>query len=549
MTSHTLAALLALPMLAAAQSAPPPPVGANGPPRAAAPAVSTAPAMPGPPIRKIETATHVSTELLGAITGIRQLNDGRVLVNDGTRRRLLMFDSTLQHVTVVLDSVTDVENAYGTAQGSIIPYLGDSTLFIDRASYSMLLLDGNGKIARVRAVPTTNYTLAAVPGVDALGQLLFRASARTAPPPPNLPANVPYFPPPPDSAFIVRLNLNTRKLDTAGVIHVPKTTLLVTQQANGGIMARAMINPFPLTDDWTVLSDGTIAYVRGRDYRVEWQAADKTVTSSGKLAFDWVRMTDEDKVRMADSVKKVQADLQANAYYLQMLSWVNAYGQQYPKDFQIPPTLVFPTGMPSNWVLPAGYSLPVGYERGPPQVSPFLTPPAAPGAPAAATSAGGVPSGASASGVKLAGGPASQGPAPTGGTPAAGVPAAASASSPPAKAAVPVASSIPPMPTPNTTVAIAVASVVPADEWPDYKPPFAVGAARGDGDDNLWVRINLMHPIPGGFVYDVINRKGELFDRIQLPSGHTLVGFGAGGVVYLSIRDASGLHLERIRLR
>ena len=68
-------------------------------------------------------------------------------------------------------------------------------------------------------------------------------------------------------------------------------------------------------------------------------------------------------------------------------------------------------------------------------------------------------------------------------------------------------------------------------------------------DDNLWIRTIQMKPAPGGTIYDIVNRKGELFDRIQLPVGFTLVGFGPGKIVYLSTRDASGLHVARVRLR
>jgi hypothetical protein len=111
------------------------------------------------------------------------------------------------------------------------------------------------------------------------------------------------------------------------------------------------------------------------------------------------------------------------------------------------------------------------------------------------------------------------------------------------------ATTVPAMPQPQTTAAIAVASVLPAEEWPDYRPPIPVGAVRADGDGNLWIRINTMRPIPGGPIYDVVNRKGELFDRIQIPTGHTLVGFGPGKVVYLSIREGTTLKLERVKLK
>ena len=68
-------------------------------------------------------------------------------------------------------------------------------------------------------------------------------------------------------------------------------------------------------------------------------------------------------------------------------------------------------------------------------------------------------------------------------------------------------------------------------------------------DGNLWIRTIPAKPIPGGLVYDIVNSKGELFDRLQLPPGYTLVGFGKGKVVYLSTRDAKGIHLARVRLK
>ena len=46
-------------------------------------------------------------------------------------------------------------------------------------------------------------------------------------------------------------------------------------------------------------------------------------------------------------------------------------------------------------------------------------------------------------------------------------------------------------------------------------------------------------------IYDVVNRSGELIDRIQLPASRQIVGFGKGGVVYMLARDASGSWIER----
>src|SRR5262245_42201707 len=106
----------------------------------------------GPPIRRIATASAVSSEQLGSIMSVVELRSGRVLVNDGTRRRLLLMDTTLNVVGVVLDSLAEVSNTYGTRPGALIPYRSDSTLFVDPASYVMIVLDPDAHIARVRSV-------------------------------------------------------------------------------------------------------------------------------------------------------------------------------------------------------------------------------------------------------------------------------------------------------------------------------------------------------------------------------------------------------------
>ena len=88
-----------------------------------------------------------------------------------------------------------------------------------------------------------------------------------------------------------------------------------------------------------------------------------------------------------------------------------------------------------------------------------------------------------------------------------------------------------------------------ASELPDYRPPFSTGAVRADADGNLWIRTSSSKPVPGGPVLDIVSQQGELIDRLQLLPGFTVVGFGRGKVVYLSTRDASGIHLARVRLR
>ena len=92
---------------------------------------------------------------------------------------------------------------------------------------------------------------------------------------------------------------------------------------------------------------------------------------------------------------------------------------------------------------------------------------------------------------------------------------------------------------------------VPPSELPDYQPAFFAGSARGDADGNLWVRTIPTKALPGGPVYDVINSKGVLIDRVQVPKDRSIIGFGHGGVVYLLAREGDGTvgTLERASVR
>jgi hypothetical protein len=94
---------------------------------------------------------------------------------------------------------------------------------------------------------------------------------------------------------------------------------------------------------------------------------------------------------------------------------------------------------------------------------------------------------------------------------------------------------------------------VDPSELPDYRPPFLANASRADAQGNLWVRTTAAPTAPGALVYDVVNAKGELVERVQVPAGRQIVGFGPEGSVYLVAREGTGptavTTLERARVR
>jgi hypothetical protein len=80
----------------------------------------------------------------------------------------------------------------------------------------------------------------------------------------------------------------------------------------------------------------------------------------------------------------------------------------------------------------------------------------------------------------------------------------------------------------------------------DYRPVLLQGAVRADAEGNLWVRTTA--PSKSGAIYDVINGKGQLVDRVRLPFGRVISGFGPG-VVYMGVLDVVGARLEKARIR
>jgi hypothetical protein len=249
-----------------------------------------------------------TSEAFVALSAVRPLPGGRVLVNDPGSRRVVLLDSLLAVVRVVADSSTSAANTYGTRPGALIAYPGDSTLFVDPSSLSMLVLDADGGIARVMAAPRPNdivYLLGGPfgnPGIDAHRRLVYRTVTYGKEPEGTLGQS--YAVTSPDTTPLLRYDLATRAIDTAAFVKIPQFRY-VAVRTERSVSASSLINPIPVVDDFAVLPDGTIAILRGTSYHVDFIASEGGVTSGAKIPFDWQRLTDEDKSRIIDSTRTV----------------------------------------------------------------------------------------------------------------------------------------------------------------------------------------------------------------------------------------------------
>jgi len=420
-----------------------------------------------PPVRPLGPITKVSpADLLSSVSQVRPLPGGGAIVNDLTRRQLIVLDSAFNKKDVIADSTPATANSYSSRLAGLLPYKGDSSLFIDPQSLSMLVIDGKGEVIRVMAVPRPQDATFMIggpfgtPGVDPQGRIVYRGfvmpnmrGMNLGPPQPGQPFRVPEQA---DTAPVYRVNLQTRALDTAAYFKIPKANVSVTQDDKGSMRISVQTNPMPVVDDWALLPDGRIAVVRGKDYHVDWLGTDGKWTSTAKIPYNWERIDDDGKQKFLDSVK-VELEKQRENLNRAMASGVNNAG-----------ALMGGAG--------GGGGMRIEMRIG----------------------EGGGPGG--------------------GGRPQQGV----------------------------QQISAPSINLVSAKDLPDYRPAFRQGSVRADSDGNLWIRTTA--PTDAGPIYDVINGKGELIDRVKLPFGRVISGFGPG-VVYLGVQDEKGARLEMARIR
>jgi hypothetical protein len=476
-------------------------------------AVSTASAQSIKP-RPLGAVKATSKELLGNPSLARALPNGSVIVNDIGRRRLLMLDQTLESYTVIADSTSGATNGYGQRPGALIPYVADSTLYLDATAGSFLVIDPSGKVTRVMSPPRPNdinfiaSPFYGYPGFDAKGRMIYRSNIR--PPLQQLRDGTLQAPPPADSQPLLRVDLDTRRADTIAYIRTPKSVSSPITLPNGMTMNMTRQVPLATIDDWAVLADGSVAVVRGENYRVDFIKSDGNKAKSDKISFDWKRLSDDDKLAIVDSIQKASA---AGSQQIGGGGPVTMFGGGGGDRIMIGGGGRGDAMATTERIMVGGMAAAA--------VSAAAPAPAPSSAPASSSSTTAKTPSAGADAKST--GSASN----AGGDKAAGVAAGGPAQT----------FTMPALPAP------AIADI------PDYMPPFTQTSARPDADGNLWIRTTTAGAEQGNVVYDIINGQGVLADRVDVPKGMSIIGFGKGGVVYLSQREGYGFRVLKAAVR
>jgi hypothetical protein len=412
--------------------------------------IASAAAQSGPVPRPLGPVIASTPAMFGTLSHVIELRDGRVLVHDARQRLIRMFDARLATPRIIIDSTSGIKNSYAQGMAAIFPAIADTVLFLDRTSQSFLVIDPSGQVVRVMATPpgvvvgpaSTPLTdlLEGLPSVSPRYGFVFPARRGTlSPPAASIGPNGTVL----NSAMVVlAMNPVTRAVDTLATLVTGAATRYLVS-ASGGVTANSGSSPLPHFDAWTVMADGSVAILRGRDYRIEWLDADGSRSQSPRIPYPWIAISDADRATLVDSVNTARR---------------KAYEVGLAKRAA------------DSAANPITYS--TRNERG--------------------------------------------------------------------------------LPLSLTGILVVPPSYIEASMIPDFRPAFVRGAGRvfaADRDNNVWVLTKPSSTEPDVHVYDIVNRKGELVDRVRLPSGRVLLGFGVNGIVYLRGTDGGMQLLEKARVR
>jgi len=485
------------------------------------------PAAPVIPLRQLGPVEAKTAQSLGNINNLRALPDGRLFVNDGARRQVLLLSPSLEIERVVADTL-EASIPYGQRSMGLMPYVADSTLLLDPATLSMLVLNTKGDLVRVMAAPRANdlnFLANANLGThafDSEGRLIYRLTqpggaggfgggmggfgggamammggfggggrggqgggqgGGRGGPPPAAPAN--------QAGAQARAQAEAAREDRFPAAGNTAQITVGGERRTRSFNERNMPDSTPiLRANFDTRKIDTVAFMRATNPQVEMkQSAEGGMQVSVKMNplpqnDDWALMKDGSVavVRVLDY----------------RIDWYKPDG-----------TLERSAPLPFDWKRITDDdkdrmvdSLKTAAKEATERIEQMM-----------------------------AGGGGGRGFRPS-------------------------------------------FEPVDAQFLPDYYPPIRAGSTVADYDGNLWVlpatsslagQLSAMIPAgargqipPGmlpagmtapsaGLAYDVINRAGELVERVQLPQGRSIAGFGPDGVVYLTARQGRDVFLEKVR--
>ena len=208
----------------------------------------------------------VSSHEFGAISSVRELADGRLLVADRTDNRLVLLSTSGEFVRDIAREGQG-PGEY-TAVGWVHPLGADSTLFVDSFSSRWSLFFRDRFVTSFAETRLLNRSLdAELAGVDAEGRVVGFGGIRGSPSRPVLRAEA-------DSLNVIRATLDGTQSDSLLRVKGRASRMTMLPPSNGRPATILMGTPFDTEDRIALGRDGSMAIVYTSPYRVDWLRRD-----------------------------------------------------------------------------------------------------------------------------------------------------------------------------------------------------------------------------------------------------------------------------------
>ena len=251
-------------------------------------------ALGGPPgaaaqeVASLEGPTSAYAEPFSLIGGIRELDDGRVLVSDALEEKLYVLDPELKTVETISRKGQGPDE-YRQPDG-LFGWPGDSTLMVDL---------GNGRMTVIGSDYGFGRTIPIVQQEDMGLQIIMPQAVDGG--------SYLYYQPRGDGMIRDSADIVRWQPDAGGtpepVVRVKLADVTETTSGGGNNM-RQEVRPVPLSpeDGWSVGPDGDVSVVRSGDYHVDWVRPDGSVVSGSPVAYEPVSVKEADKEAWAEEL-------------------------------------------------------------------------------------------------------------------------------------------------------------------------------------------------------------------------------------------------------
>ncbi len=229
----------------------------------------------------LEEPTAAYGEPFSLISGVRELEDGRVLVSDALEESLYALDAPLSEALKI------ARNGQGPDEyrqpDALHAWPGDSTLMTDLGNGRLTVIGpdyGFGRTIPVVQQASDGLQIILPQDVDTEGSVYYqpRGDGMIR-----------------DTSGIVRWNPDSAA-EPVEVARIKLSDVTERTSGDGGNMHQEVRQvPMSPQDGWAVGLDGSVAVVRVGDYHVDWVRPDGRVISGPPVAYEPVRVRQADK--------------------------------------------------------------------------------------------------------------------------------------------------------------------------------------------------------------------------------------------------------------